>query len=198
MFDVTESAYYTVKVSTTDSDYTSPSSESNTLNSFDITPTYYLTGSIVKEGWDSKHHDGNIISDYYTGVSDNKYIFSKTIEITGEKYFRLINSSDQQYKPINTSNGNDFDVTSCATYDTKKTTAVGTAGAFKVSKAGKYVIYVDQSTTSPSVWVEEVTAPKHSVTYKSNNESMGSVTAVLKVLQLQSVHHLLLLKRASL
>lgn len=180
VFDVTESAYYTVKVSTTDSDYTSPSSESNTLNSFDITPTYYLTGSIVKEGWDSKHHDGNIISDYYTGVSDNKYIFSKTIEITGEKYFRLINSSDQQYKPINTSNGNDFDVTSCATYDTKKTTAVGTAGAFKVSKAGKYVIYVDQSTTSPSVWVEEVTAPKHSVTYKSNNESMGSVTAVFE------------------
>lgn len=180
VFDVTESAYYTVKVSTTDSDYTSPSSESNILNSFDITPTYYLTGSIVKEGWDSKHHDGNIISDYYTGVSDNKYIFSKTIEITGEKYFRLINSSDQQYKPINTSNGNDFDVTGCATYDTKKTTAVDTAGAFKVSKAGKYIIYVDQSKPLPSVWVEEVTAPKHSVTYKSNNESMGSVTAVFE------------------
>lgn len=155
VFDVTESAYYTVKVSTTDSDYTSPSSESNILNSFDITPTYYLTGSIVKEGWDGQHHDGNIISDYYTGVSDNKYIFSKTIEITGEKYFRLINSSDQQYKPIGTSNGNDFDVTSCATYDTKKTTAVDTAGAFKVSKAGKYIIYVDQSKPSPSVWVEE-------------------------------------------
>lgn len=182
VFDVTESAYYTVKVSTTDSDYTSPSSDSNVLHSYDITPAYYLTGSIVEEGWDSTHHDGNIISDYYTGVSDNKYIFSKTIELTDAKYFRLINSSNQQYKPTGTSDGNDFDVTSCATYDTKKTTVVGTAGAFKVSKAGKYIIYVDQSGTSPNVWVEEVTAPKHTVTYALGTDSadMGSVSAVLE------------------
>lgn len=182
VFDVTESAYYTVKVSTTDSDYTSPSSESNTLQSYSITPSYYLNGDITSGGWKDVHQDDNIVSDYYTGISSNKRIFSKTVEIDEGKYFRLIDSKNQQYKPDGSSNKNDFDVSNSTSYATKKltTTKDGKNGAFKIPKAGKYIIYVDQSTTSPSVWVEEVTAPKHSVTYKSNNESMGSVTAVLE------------------
>ncbi|HJI61198.1 MAG TPA: starch-binding protein [Ruminococcus bromii] len=174
VFDVTESAYYTVKVSTTDSDYTSPSDESNTLQSYCITPSYYLTGDI-SGGWQDEHQNDNIVSDYYTGISSNKRIFSKTVEIDKEKYFRLIDGSNQQYKPDGSSNNNDFDVSNSTSYATKKSTTTndGTNGAFKIPKAGKYIIYVDQSTPSPSVWVEEVTAPKHSVTFKSNNESMG-------------------------
>ena len=181
VFDVTESAYYTVKVSTTDSDYTSPSDESNTLQSYCITPSYYLTGDI-SGGWQDEHQNDNIVSDYYTGISSNKRIFSKTVEIDKEKYFRLIDGSNQQYKPDGSSNNNDFDVSNSTSYATKKSTTTndGTNGAFKIPKAGKYIIYVDQSTPSPSVWVEEVTAPKHSVTFKSNNESMGSVTAVFE------------------
>lgn len=142
------------------------------------TAKYALCGGIGA-GWGS--YDANYLVDTHDTTVDaaNNYIFKRQVTITEAKYFRLVTSDSTQYKPEGTSQGSDFDVLSknATSYANKKKTESGDAGAFYISSAGTYTIYVDQSGTTPYVWVvKESVTVTYTVYAQSNNTTMGTVT----------------------
>lgn len=171
-FTVTSAGTYTVTVSSTDTKYTT-SAASNSLTATAITAKYGLTGDFGSS-WSSTIVSGWAIDTYASDVTESKYVFKKEITASSDNmYFRLCDGTSQ-YKPEGASSGNDYDVTNCSSYSTAKATVVGDAGAFKIPKAGKYTVYVDQSGTTPKVWVVNNTV-KHNVTF-TPSPTGGKVT----------------------
>lgn len=142
------------------------------------TPKYALCGGIGPD-W-GKYDATYLVGTHDTTVdATNNYIFKRQVTITEAKYFRLVTSDSTQYKPAGTSQGSDFDVFSknATSYANKQPTEKGDGGAFYISSAGTYTIYVDQSGTTPSVWVvKESVTVTHTVNAQSNNTTMGTVT----------------------
>lgn len=176
VFTVTEAGNYTVTVSTTDSAYTT-SGASNQLTASAITAKYALEGSITSGGWNGTYEADDLISEYDSANTDSKYVFKKTVTITASNHFRLITTSNNtMYKPEGTSNGNNYDVSASYSYSTKKATTNDdpSNGAFYISSPGTYTIYVDQSETTPSVWVVSEST-SHSIT-NNTTDTHGTVT----------------------
>lgn len=145
------------------------------------TPTakYALCGDIGA-GWGT--YDAKYLVDTHDTevVSGNNNIFKRQVTIPGEKYFRLISKDGEtttQYAPVDASYENPFDVTSADSYVNKKATKVDTGASFKIPSAGTYTIYVDQSGTTPYVWVVKVTdTVTYTVNAQSNDTNMGTVS----------------------
>lgn len=145
------------------------------------TPTakYALCGDIGA-GWGT--YDATYLVDTHDTevVSGNNNIFKRQVKIDGQKYFRLISKDGEtttQYAPVDASYENPFDVTSANSYVNKKATKVDTGASFKIPSAGTYTIYVDQSGTTPYVWVvKESVTVTYTVNAQSNNTTMGTVS----------------------
>lgn len=145
------------------------------------TPTakYALCGDIGA-GWGT--YDATYLVDTHDTevVSGNNNIFKRQVKIDGQKYFRLISKDGEtttQYAPVDASYENPFDVTSADSYVNKKATKVDTGASFKIPSAGTYTIYVDQSGTTPYVWVvKESVTVTYTVNAQSNNTTMGTVS----------------------
>lgn len=143
------------------------------------TPKYALCGGIGA-GWGS--YDANYLVDTHDTevVPGNNNIFKRQVKIDGQKYFRLISKDGEttaQYAPVDASYENPFDVTSADSYVNKKATKVDTGASFKIPSAGTYTIYVDQSGTTPSVWVvKESVDVTYTVYAQSNDTNMGTVS----------------------
>lgn len=145
------------------------------------TPTakYALCGDIGA-GWGT--YDATYLVDTHDTevVSGNNNIFKRQVKIDGQKYFRLISKDGEtttQYAPVDASYENPFDVTSADSYVNKKATKVDAGASFKIPSAGTYTIYVDQSGTTPYVWVvKESVTVTYTVNAQSNNTTMGTVS----------------------
>lgn len=112
---------------------------------------YALEGDLASDGqWNATMGSNDKIDTYAPEVGEN--VFKKEVTVAANKYFRLSDGSNQ-YRPVGTGHGNDFDVAGCSSLATAKLTEVGSDGAFKFSEAGSYIIYVDQSGSTPKVWV---------------------------------------------
>lgn len=112
---------------------------------------YALEGDLASDGqWDATMGSNDKIDTYAPEIGEN--VFKKEVTVAANKYFRLSDGSNQ-YRPVGTGHGNDFDVAGCSSLETAKPTEVGSDGAFKFSEAGSYIIYVDQSGSTPEVWV---------------------------------------------
>lgn len=168
----------------TDGVYTMPAANVTVTATFtdksSDTPTakYALCGGIGA-GWGT--YDANYLVDTHDTTVDaaNNYIFKRQVTITEPKYFRLVTSDKTQYKPEGTSQGSDFDVLSnnATSYANKKPTETGDGGDFYISSAGTYTIYVDQSGTTPYVWVvKETVTVTYTVNAQSNDTNMGTVS----------------------
>lgn len=143
------------------------------------TAKYALCGDIGA-GWGT--YDAKYLVDTHDTevVSGNNNIFKRQVKIDGQKYFRLISKDGEtttQYAPVDASYENPFDVTSADSYVNKKATKVDTGASFKIPSAGTYTIYVDQSGTTPYVWVvKESVTVTYTVNAQSNDTNMGTVS----------------------
>lgn len=145
------------------------------------TPTakYALCGDIGA-GWGT--YDANSLVDTHDTevVPGNNNIFKRQVKINGEKYFRLISKDGEttkQYAPKDASFQNPFDITNANSYNNKKETMEDYGASFKIPSAGTYTIYVDQSGTTPFVWVvKETSTVSYTVNAQSNNTDMGKVS----------------------
>lgn len=181
--------YGDTDLTATDGVYTMPAANVTVTATFtektSDTPTakYALCGDIGAK-WGI--YDANYLVDTHdtTVVPDNNNIFKRQVKIDGQKYFRLISKDGEtttQYAPKDASYENPFDITNANSYNNKKETKVDTGASFKIPSAGTYTIYVDQSGTTPSVWVvKESVTVTYTVNAQSNDTDMGTVSPASK------------------
>lgn len=85
-------------------------------------------------------------SDYLVNEpTDNPFVFAKTINVKQTSFFRFITSDGTQY-------GGTEDQAKVS--EVKYTTAKTSSNALKISQLGSYKLYVDQSGSTPVVWIE--------------------------------------------
>lgn len=136
-----------------------------------VEPKYALAGGLADSKWDTFNKD-YLVSDE---TSYGRNVFSREITVTDTTYFNLINSSNTRYG--SSDNGTDEDMfnhsSQTSAYSTSVTTGnIGTA--LKIAK-GKYILYVDQSGTTPKIWAEPVRDTKN-VTFSVTGDGTGTVS----------------------
>lgn len=136
-----------------------------------VEPKYALAGGLANDSWDTFNKDYLVSKE----TSYGRNVFSRDITVTETKYFNLINSSKTRYGSSNDGPDEDMSKHSSQTsaYSTSVTTGnIGTA--LKIAK-GKYILYVDQSGTTPKIWAEPVRDTKN-VTFSVTGEGTGTVS----------------------
>lgn len=136
-----------------------------------VEPKYALAGGLANDSW-------NTFDTYYLVSDETSYgrnVFSREISVTDTTYFNLINISNTRYG--SSDNGTDEDMFNHSSQTSAYSTSVTTGNegtALKIAK-GKYILYVDQSGTTPKIWAEPVRDTKN-VTFSVTGEGTGTVS----------------------
>lgn len=137
-----------------------------------VEPKYALSGQIGGS-WDT--YDAiYLVKD----ATDDPCVFTYTIENSDSaKLFRLIDSSNKQYGPSSASTVDLSNYTSAdKSYSLSGFSSSSAAYDHNLSiPAGKYKLFVDQSDSTPKVWVERIIDTKN-VTFSVTGEGTGNVS----------------------
>lgn len=176
--------HYKVVAVAKDSTVYSDSAASNVKNVNVQKASYYLNGDMV----DSSNNKWNYITSYPVDkfYSSNVFYRMVTVSGSGNHYFRLLTNSNQ-YPPTGAKdtlmNGTGTDLHNTEENGVALNSSSGTNGAFYVSGAGTYFIFINQSSSSKKVWVRtdlaQITISKKYQTYNKADDtySTGSTTS---------------------
>lgn len=157
-----------------DTNNASDPSEYKFYYTVEVSPKYALSGQIGGS-WDT--YDATYL---VKDATDDPYVFTYVLDNSdsnSSKLFRLIDSSNNQYGPssastVDLSNYNSAD----KSYSLSAFSSSSAAYGHNLSiPAGKYKLYVDQSGTTPKVWVERIIDTKN-VTFSVTGEGTGTVS----------------------
>ncbi len=132
-------------------------------------PTWYLVGDLV----DSTNNKWNNQTTYPVDTYVSANVFKRTVTYenggTNDKhYFRVYNGSNQ----YTVTSGTDTDMSTHNTSGTAVTAGTSTTnGAMYVTGQGTFNVYVDQSGSSPKVWVVKTALQTYTTTVYVNQDS---------------------------
>lgn len=157
-----------------DTNNASDPSEYKFYYTVEVSPKYALSGQIGGS-WDT--YDATYL---VKDATDDPYVFTYVLDNSdsnSSKLFRLIDSSNNQYGPssestVDLSNYNSADKSCSLSAFSSSSAAYGHNLSIP---AGKYKLYVDQSGTTPKVWVERIIDTKN-VTFSVTGEGTGIVS----------------------
>lgn len=157
-----------------DTNNASDPSEYKFYYTVEVSPKYALSGQIGGS-WDT--YDATYL---VKDATDDPYVFTYVLDNSdsnSSKLFRLIDSSNNQYGPssastVDLSNYNSADKSCSLSAFSSSSDAYGHNLSIP---AGKYKLYVDQSGTTPKVWVERIIDTKN-VTFSVTGEGTGTVS----------------------
>lgn len=137
---------------------TEPTTEPTTAPPSDPVAKWALNGNLSTDinvsGWNNNFSAAKLVGTYESSFATGE-VFSVSLELDSEKYFRLIKKDDtsNQYRPVGSGNGVDHDLIKKGnnTQESACNTETGSDGAFYLSD-GSYTLYVDQSGATPKVW----------------------------------------------
>lgn len=133
------------------------------------TPGWYLVGDLV----DSTNNKWNNQTNYPVDTYVSANVFKRTVTYenggTNDKhYFRVYNRSNQ----YTVTSGTDTDMSTHNTSGTAVTAGTATTnGAMYVTGQGTFNVYVDQSGSSPKVWVVKTALQTYTTTVYVNQDS---------------------------
>lgn len=157
---------------------TEPTTEPTTAPPLEHVAKWALNGGLSTDGWTTNFSAAKLVGTYEPSFAAGE-VFSVSLELDSEKYFRLIKNGDyNQYKPKGSSDGNDHNLIKKGnnSQDTACDTTTGTEGAFLLD-TGSYTLYVDQSGDNPKVWCTSGSdLPVGEITLKDSTSVNGSLS----------------------
>ena len=139
----------------------------------EVSPKYAVSGGFGAT-WNT--YDENYL---VNGTTDDPYVFTYVLDnsdSSSSKLFRLIDSSSNEYGPSDATDKNLADYTSKDSALSLSSFTKDSAYGHNLSiPQGKYTLYVDQSGTTPKVWVERIVDTKN-VNFTISGEGTGTVS----------------------
>lgn len=156
-----------------DTNNASDPSEYKFYYTVEVSPKYAVSGGFGA-AWNT--YDENYL---VNGTTDDPYVFTYVLDnsdSSSSKLFRLIDSSSNEYGPSDATDKNLADYTSKDSALSLSSFTKDSAYGHNLSiPQGKYTLYVDQSGTTPKVWVERIVDTKN-VNFTISGEGTGTVS----------------------
>lgn len=156
-----------------DTNNASDPSEYKFYYTVEVSPKYAVSGDFGA-AWNT-YDENHLVN----GTTDDPYVFTYVLDnsdSSSSKLFRLIDSSSNEYGPSDATDKNLADYTSKDSALSLSSFTKDSAYGHNLSiPQGKYTLYVDQSGTTPKVWVERIVDTKN-VNFTISGEGTGTVS----------------------